>query len=96
MEDSKDKVQENLLANGGRCCEWGYLNALMLLVFASEYEHLELKHSHISTDNNQGYFLRIYLARSPFFFFSPKFREALSSSSFASRTVSSGWYPSVE
>lgn len=23
MEDSKDKVQENLLANGGRFCEYG-------------------------------------------------------------------------
>lgn len=67
MEDSKDKVQENLLANGGRCSEWGYLNALVLLVFASGCEHLESKHSHIRKDNNQGYFLRTYLARSLFF-----------------------------
>lgn len=44
MEDSKDKVQENLLANGGRCCECGYFNALMLPVFASGCEHVELKH----------------------------------------------------
>lgn len=43
MEDSKDKVQENLLANGGRCCECGALNALMLLLLASEYEYVELK-----------------------------------------------------
>lgn len=25
LEDSKDKVQENLLANGGRCCECGFV-----------------------------------------------------------------------
>lgn len=40
MEDSKDEVQENLLANGGRCCEYvccGFFNALMLPLFSSEY-----------------------------------------------------------
>lgn len=70
MEDSKDKVQENLLANGGRCCEWGYLNALMLLIIASRCEHLELKHSHIRKDNNQEYFLRTLSGQIPFFYFS--------------------------
>lgn len=84
MEDSKDKVQENLLANGGRCCEWGYLHALMLLIIASGCEHLELKHSHIRKDNNQEYFLRTLSGQIPFFFYFSKLREALSSSSFAS------------
>ncbi|KAM7026735.1 V-type proton ATPase subunit C 2 [Passerculus sandwichensis] len=28
MEDSKDKVQENLLANGGRCCEFDLISYL--------------------------------------------------------------------
>lgn len=80
MEDSKDKVQENLLANGGRCCEWGYLNALMLLIIASRCEHLELKHSHIRKDNNQEYFLRTLSGQISFFLL----LKVLSSSSFAS------------
>lgn len=49
MEDSKDKVQENLLANGGRFCEYGFL-------FASENEHVALKHAHIRKDNHQQHF----------------------------------------
>lgn len=46
IEDSKDKVQENLLANGGRCSiVVGFFYALMLLLFASEYEHVGLKYT---------------------------------------------------
>lgn len=66
MEDSKDKVQENLLANGGRCCECGDLNALMLLLLASEYEYVELKASHFRKDNHQQRFIRTCLACSHF------------------------------
>lgn len=66
MEDSKDKVQENLLANGGRSCECGGLNALMLLLLASEYEYVELKPSHFRKDNHQQHFIRTYLTRSHF------------------------------
>lgn len=61
MEDSKDKVQENLLANGGRCCECGGLNALMLLL-APEYEYVELKPSHFRKEH----FIRMCLAWSHF------------------------------
>lgn len=66
MEDSKDKVQENLLANGGGCCECGGLNVLILFLLASEYEYMELKPSHFRKDNNQQHFIRTCLACSHF------------------------------
>lgn len=93
MEDSKDKVQENLLANGGRCRERGYVNALMLPVFASEYGHSELKHSPIRQNNPQEYFLRAHLATLHFF---PEVMETLYSSSFASGTTFGVWHCFLE
>lgn len=66
MEDSKDKVQENLLASGGTCYECGGLNALMLILLASEFEYVELKPSHFRKDNHQQYFIRMCLACSHF------------------------------